>query len=99
MMGCDRSFFIERACARTSNRPSELIKQHCFTAVESLEPVEQMVEVYGSDNFFIGTDFPHPEYQFLPNFTTHILERERLSEDDKAKILGGNLARALKLDA
>ena len=97
MLGCDRSFFIEPACARTKNRPSELIKQHCFTAVESLEPVEQMVEAYGSDNFFIGTDFPHPEFQFLPNYTTHILERERLTDDDKAKILGGNLARALKM--
>lgn len=97
MMGCDRSFFIEPACARTRNRPSELIKQHCFTAIESLEPVEQMVESYGSNNFFIGTDFPHPEYQFLPNYTTHILDRERLSEEDKAKILGGNLARVLKV--
>jgi predicted TIM-barrel fold metal-dependent hydrolase len=97
MLGCDRSFFIERACARTNNRPSDLIKQHCFTAVESLEPVEQMVEAYGSDNFFIGTDFPHPEFQFLPNYTTDILDRPRLSEDDKAKILGGNLARALKV--
>ncbi|MEA2639660.1 MAG: hypothetical protein QOF51_1054 [Chloroflexota bacterium] len=97
MLGCDRSFFIERACARTSNQPSELIKKHCFTAVESLEPVEQMVEAYGSDNFFIGTDFPHPEYQFLPNLTTDILDKPRLSEEDKAKILGGNLARALKV--
>ena len=97
MLGCDRSFFIERACARTSNRPSDLIKQHCFTAVESLEPVEQMVEAYGSDNFFIGTDFPHPEFQFLPNYTTHILDRPRLSEEDKAKILGGNLARVLQI--
>jgi predicted TIM-barrel fold metal-dependent hydrolase len=95
MLGCDRSFFIERACARTNTRPSELIKQHCFTAVESLEPVEQMVEAYGADNFFIGTDYPHPEFQFLPNYTTHILDRPRLSEEDKSKILGGNLAKAL----
>jgi predicted TIM-barrel fold metal-dependent hydrolase len=96
MLGCDRSFFIERGCARTSTQPSELIKRHCFTAVESLEPVEQMVEVYGADNFFIGTDFPHPEFQFLPNYTTHITDR-RLAETDKAKILGGNLARVLNI--
>jgi aminocarboxymuconate-semialdehyde decarboxylase len=99
MLGCDRSFYIERACARTDTRPSELIKQHCFTAVESLEPVEQLVEAYGSDNFFIGTDFPHPEFQFLPNHTTDISDRARLSEEEKAKILGGNLARALKIPA
>ena len=28
---------------------------------------------------------------------THILDRERLTDEDKGKILGGNLARALKL--
>ncbi|HZT08391.1 MAG TPA: amidohydrolase family protein [Chloroflexota bacterium] len=95
MLGCDRSFFIERACARTSTQPSELIKRHCFTAIESLEPIEQMVEAYGSENFFIGTDFPHPEFQFLPNYTTSILDRERLTDADKSKILGGNLARVL----
>ena len=33
----------------------------------------------------------------LPNYTTDILDRPRLSEEDKAKILGGNLARALKV--
>jgi aminocarboxymuconate-semialdehyde decarboxylase len=97
MYACDRSFYIERACARTNTAPSELIKSHCFTAVESLEPLEQMVEAYGSDNFLIGTDFPHPEFQRLPNATTDITDKPGLSEEDKRKILGGNLARALKL--
>ena len=97
MLGADRSFFIERGCSRTSTRPSELIKQHCMTAVESLEPLEQLVEAYGSDNFIIGSDFPHPEFQFLPNATTDITDKPKLTDDDKKKILGGNLARALKL--
>jgi predicted TIM-barrel fold metal-dependent hydrolase len=97
MLGADRSFYIERACARTENRPSDLIKRQCFTAVESLEPVEQIVEAYGCDNFFIGTDFPHPEFQFLPNATTDISDKPGLSEEAKRKILGGNLARVLGL--
>jgi len=59
--------------------------------------VEQIVEAYGDDNFFIGTDFPHPEFQFLPNATTDISDKPGLSEEAKRKILGGNLARALKL--
>ncbi len=97
MLGCDRSFYIERGCSRTSTPPSELIKQHCMTAVESLEPLEQLVEAFGSDNFIIGSDFPHPEFQFLPNSTSDITDKPRLSDEDKAKILGGNLARQLKL--
>ena len=96
MHGADRSFYIERACARTNTRPSELIKQHCMTAVESIEPLEQLVEAYGADNFVIGTDFPHPEFQRLPNATTDITG-SGLSGEDKDKILGGNLARALRL--
>jgi predicted TIM-barrel fold metal-dependent hydrolase len=97
MLGCDRSFHIERACSRTNQLPSDLIKRHCLTPIESLEPVEQIVAAYGSDNFIIGTDFPHPEFQRLPNATTDITDKPGLSEEDKNKILGGNLARFLKL--
>ncbi|MEE8518878.1 MAG: hypothetical protein V3S98_07115, partial [Dehalococcoidia bacterium] len=28
---------VERACSRSDTRPSELIMQHCYTAVENLE--------------------------------------------------------------
>ena len=38
MHGADRSFYIERACSRSDALPSELIKRHCMTAIESLEP-------------------------------------------------------------
>ena len=96
MHGADRSFYIERACSRTDTPPSELIKRHCYTAVENVEPIEQMVEAYGADNYVIGTDFPHPEFQKLPNTSRGILD-SGLPEDAKTKILGGNLARALKL--
>jgi aminocarboxymuconate-semialdehyde decarboxylase len=97
MYGCDRSFYIERACSRTNTPPSELIKRHCYTAVESLEPLPQYVEAYGSENYLIGTDFPHPEFQRLPNATTDITDRPGLTDQDKANILGGNMMRALKL--
>jgi predicted TIM-barrel fold metal-dependent hydrolase len=96
MHGADRSFYIERACSRSDTLPSELILQHCYTAVENIEPLKQLVEVYGADNFVIGTDFPHPEFQRLPNASTDILNA-KLSAEDKSKILGGNLARALRI--
>lgn len=96
MHGADRSFYIERACSRTDTRPSELILQHCMTAVESIEPLEQLVAAYGAKNYLIGTDFPHPEFQRLPNEYTDITN-SKLSTEDQNNILGGNLARFLKL--
>lgn len=97
MAGADRSFFIEPACSRTRNRPSELILQHCLTEVQGLEPVEAIVSAQGADNLFLSTDFPHPEFQAMPNSISDITDKKGLTEEEKAKILGGNLARFLKL--
>lgn len=97
MLGADRSFYIEGKCSRTKTRPSELLKQHCMTAIESLEPIEQMVEAYGSDNYILGSDFPHPEFQFLPNAPSDVTDKPGLSAEAKNKILGGNIARFLKV--
>ena len=97
MAGADRAFFIEPACSRTRNRPSELMMKHFVTEVQGLEPVEQIVAAYGSEYLFLSTDFPHPEFQALPNSTGDISEKAGLSEQDKANILGGNLARFLKV--
>jgi predicted TIM-barrel fold metal-dependent hydrolase len=98
MSGSDRSFFIEPACARTRNLPSDLIRAHCITEVQGLEPVEAVVAAFGNaDNLFMSTDFPHPEFQALPNETDDITSAN-LSDEDKAKILGGNLARFLKVE-
>ncbi len=97
MAGADRSFFIEPACARTRNRPSELMLKHFLTEVQGMEPVEHIVAAQGADNLFMSTDFPHPEFQALPNSTSDITDNAALSEEAKGKILGGNLARFLKV--
>src|SRR5690606_11214653 len=97
MAGADRSFFIEPACSRTRNRPSELMLRHFLTEVQGLEPVEHVVGAMGADNLFLSTDFPHPEFQALPNRVEDIAAPTSLSAEDKAKILGGNLARFLKV--
>ena len=66
--------------------------------MENLEPLDQLVEAYGADNFIIGTDYPHPEFQRLPNAPGDVTNSTRITDEDKAKILGGNMVRALKLD-
>jgi len=97
MYGADRSFEIEPQCARTATLPSQLMKQHCLTAVEPAEHLEQLVEAIGSESFFFGTDFPHPEFQRYHNTAAAILDRPGLSEEAKDNILGNNIARFLRL--
>ena len=96
MYGADRSFEIEPQCARTTTLPGELIRERCLTAVEPAEHLEQMVAAIGSENFFFGTDFPHPEFQRYQNTAAAITDREGLSQGDKDNILGKNIARFLR---
>jgi len=98
MMGCDRAFYIRQECSRTKTRPSELIRKHCFTAVESTEHIPALVQSMGSENFFFGTDYPHGEYQFLPNTVKSVTNLDGISQRDKENILGRTMLRALKDD-
>ncbi|MEA2639741.1 MAG: hypothetical protein QOF51_1135 [Chloroflexota bacterium] len=95
MMGSDRSFHIQHNCSRTQKLPSELIKQHCFTAVEATEHIPALVQMMGSENLFFGTDFPHAEYRELPNMVGAYIDHDGLSSDDKENILGRTMLRVL----
>jgi predicted TIM-barrel fold metal-dependent hydrolase len=97
MYSCDRSFMIEPQCSRTRTLPSELIKRHCYTAVEPMEYIPGLIGAVGNENFFFGTDFPHPEFDTFHSTATAIQGRDDLTEEDKANILGANIARALKI--
>jgi predicted TIM-barrel fold metal-dependent hydrolase len=50
-----------------------------------------LIEVVGVDNVVFGSDYPHPEGLFDP--VTWVDELDGLPEEDKAKVMGGNLAR------
>lgn len=105
MYSCDRSFLIEPQCSRSATLPSELIARHCLTAIEPMENIEQIVKMTGNDLYFFGTDFPHPEFQTFHGANRSVAtyepgaaaieQRSELSDEDKAKILGGNIARVL----
>jgi hypothetical protein len=56
----------------------------------------QAVQAIGSENFIIGSDYPHPPSTF-PTTAAGIENMAGLSEQDKENILGGNLTRVLGL--
>jgi predicted TIM-barrel fold metal-dependent hydrolase len=55
-----------------------------------------LAELIGVDNVVFGSDYPHPEGMYDP--LTYVDELDSLSVEDQAKIMGGNLARILKVD-
>lgn len=56
-----------------------------------------LVELLGADNVVFGSDYPHPEGMYDP--ITFVDEIDALPEDQQAKIMGGNLARIMKVAA
>ncbi len=55
-----------------------------------------LVEAVGADNVVFGSDYPHPEGLFDP--VTWVDELAELPDADQAKIMGGNLAKLMKVD-
>ena len=56
-----------------------------------------LVKLIGADNVLFGSDFPHPEGMYDP--ISFVDQLEGLSDTDKAKIMGGNLNRIMKVAA
>ena len=54
-----------------------------------------LIDLVGVDRVVFGSDYPHVEGMAEP--LTYVDELEGLSHDDIAKVMGGNLAEALKL--
>ncbi len=56
-----------------------------------------LVKLIGADNVLFGSDFPHPEGMYDP--VSFVDQLEGLPDDDKAKVMGGNLTRIMKVAA
>ena len=56
-----------------------------------------LVKLIGPDNVLFGSDFPHPEGMYDP--VGFVDQLEGLPEEDKAKVMGGNLNRIMKVAA
>ena len=58
------------------------------------EDLGELSSIVGVDRVLFGSDYPHPEGLAEPARYIDVLnERTKLTEDEKAKIMGGNLAR------
>ncbi len=80
--------------------PAEYFKsEQCFVACEPDEStIGYVAQVIGSDRLIYASDYLHHDCKF-PNTVKLISEREDLSSEAKAKILGGNAAVLYRLDA
>jgi predicted TIM-barrel fold metal-dependent hydrolase len=56
-----------------------------------------LVKLIGADNVLFGSDYPHPEGMYDP--VGFVDQLDGLSEGEKAKVMGGNLNRIMKVAA
>jgi aminocarboxymuconate-semialdehyde decarboxylase len=80
-------------------RPSEYFRRQMYLGCEPcLDPLfDWAVERLGDGNLVLGTDTPHWDAAPAPEAIAPLLRSEKLSEESKARILGGNAAGLLRI--
>ncbi|MEX5634870.1 amidohydrolase family protein [Parafrankia sp. FMc2] len=73
--------------------PIEVVRRNIHVSPFWEEDMAKLGELLGIERVLFGSDFPHPEGLGDPVSYVDVLEN--LSDDDKAKIMGGNLARLI----
>jgi predicted TIM-barrel fold metal-dependent hydrolase len=85
----------ERMPALFEEDPVEVLKRNIMVHPFHEEDPIGLIDIVGVDNVVFGSDYPHPEGLFDP--VTWVDELEGLAEEDKAKVMGGNLGRVMKV--
>ena len=75
--------------------PVDVFKRNIYVHPFHEEDAVGLVQLVGPDNVVFGSDYPHPEGMFDP--ITFVDEIEELDEEDRAKVMGGNLAKLMKV--
>jgi predicted TIM-barrel fold metal-dependent hydrolase len=74
--------------------PVEEVKNRIHISPFWEEDLGELSSIVGVERVLFGSDYPHPEGLAEPARYIDVLnERTKLTEDEKAKIMGGNLAR------
>jgi aminocarboxymuconate-semialdehyde decarboxylase len=82
--------------AEISKPPSEYVKLLYFDTTTHYEPaLEYLAATVGSERVIMGSDYPYDMAD--PHPVSSVRRLKSLSQDDKAKILGGNAVRIFKI--
>ena len=79
-----------------AEHPIDVFKRQIHVSPFWEEDLNALAELIGEDRVLFGSDYPHPEG--LANPASYVDELHGASEDRVRKIMGGNLARLMKID-
>jgi predicted TIM-barrel fold metal-dependent hydrolase len=78
--------------------PVEQFKSHIWISPFHEDNLQLLIDTIGADQVLFGSDYPHPEGLAEPrSYPDHL--PPGLSDEDVRKIMGGNLARIMRVDA
>ncbi|MCK5326953.1 MAG: amidohydrolase family protein, partial [Woeseiaceae bacterium] len=88
----------DRGCrGEEQKRPSEYLNRIYFDSlVYRTQNLQHLIDEAGVNQLVLGTDYPYGMEN--RNVIAHLLSVPGLSDDDREAILGGTLARLLKLN-
>jgi predicted TIM-barrel fold metal-dependent hydrolase len=69
--------------------PVETLRRHVFVSPFYEEPIREVANLVGVTQILFGSDFPHPEGLARP--VEFVNELAEFGEDDRRRIMGGNL--------
>jgi predicted TIM-barrel fold metal-dependent hydrolase len=78
--------------------PVEAFRRNCWISPFHEDDFDELIGAMGVDHLVFGSDWPHPEGLADPcSFADHL--PKSLSQEELAGIMGGNLARVMKVGA
>jgi predicted TIM-barrel fold metal-dependent hydrolase len=78
--------------------PLDAFRRNVYLSPFHEDDIDQLVDVMGADHLLFGSDYPHPEGLAEPcSYVDHL--PDGLADDDVAAIMGGNLARLMRVGA
>lgn len=79
------------------NDPVEMVRRNIYISPFWEEDMGAIIDLIGVDHVLFGSDYPHPEG--LADPASYVNELEGLAEDSVRKVMGGNLARLMQVEA